>query len=234
MGSQGEYSGLPCVVLMSFLVSNAISLVFTFNFSWSVDLSEDASVLAVGTSVEDPTPTDESIQMYQWNGTRYTALFHGVPGGTVNSVSLSSDGRAVAVGSPYDMWRGGSTRVYNFRPSSPCDDPSEIPLHLSFTTDNNPEETSWELRVDSQVKRVSGSFSGHKYTTYVEEICVPATSCMRFIVYDSRGDGVSQRLNAMDSSFCLSFLLIPLVFKSAAESSRCLCHNAERDGSRTG
>ena len=126
--------------------------------------------------------------MYQWDGKRYNALFNGVPGGPLSSVSLSSNGKAVAVGSPYDAWKGGSTKVYNFHPSSPCDDPSEIPLHISFTTDINPEETSWELRVDSQVKRRSDSFSGFKYTTFVEEICVPAASCIKFIVYDVRGD----------------------------------------------
>jgi len=110
-----------------------------------------------------------------------------VPGGSANSVSLSSDGKVVAVGLPYNAWKGGSTRVYNFLPSSPCDDPTEIPLRISFTTDDNPEETRWELRVDAQVKQRSGSFSGYKDTTFVEEICVPATSCVTFIVYNRNG-----------------------------------------------
>ena len=54
--------------------------------------------------------------MYQWDGKRYNALFNGVPGawGPLSSVSLSSNGKAVAVGSPYDAWKGGSTKVYNF------------------------------------------------------------------------------------------------------------------------
>ena len=124
--------------------------------------------------------------------------------------------------------------MYNFYPSSPCDDPSEIPLHISFTTDINPDETSWELRVDSQVKRRSDSFSGFKYTTFVEEICVPAASCVKFIVYDVRGDGVSSWLDLVDSSFySLSSLLNSSALVSAAETS-CLCFNAQRDGNRTG
>jgi hypothetical protein len=161
------------------------------NFSWSVDLSEDANMLAVGTHVENPKPTDESIRMYEWDGKRYNALFNGVPGGPVASVSLSSDGKAVAVGLPFVAWKGGSTRVYSFHQPSPCNDPSEVPLRISFTTDASPEETSWELQVDSQVKRSSGSLSGYMDTTFVEEMCVPATSCVKFIVYDSQGDGVS-------------------------------------------
>ena len=162
---------------------------FVCTFSWTVDLSEDASILAVGTSVENPQPNDESIRMYKWNGTHYKALFNGVPAGPAASVSLSSDGKAVAVGLPFDTWKGGSTRVYSFHPSSPCDDPSEIPLRISFTTDASPEETSWELQVDSQIKWINGSLSGH--TTYVEEMCVSAKSCVTFTANDTRGDGVS-------------------------------------------
>eukprot|EP00984_Skeletonema_dohrnii_P021179 scaffold10510_cov84-Skeletonema_dohrnii-CCMP3373.AAC.13 len=170
-------------------ITREIELVPSDVNGWSVDLSEDASVLAVGTSVENAQPTDESIHMYQWNGTHYRALFNGVPAGPAASVSLSGDGKAVAVGLPFDALKGGSTRVYSFHPSSPCDDPSEIPLRISFTTDASPEETSWELRVDSQIKWSNGPLS--VYTTYVEEMCISATSCAKFIVYDSKGDGLS-------------------------------------------
>eukprot|EP00984_Skeletonema_dohrnii_P005760 scaffold2037_cov87-Skeletonema_dohrnii-CCMP3373.AAC.2 len=158
---------------------------------WSVDLSEDANILAVGTSVENPQPTDESIRMYQWDGQRYKVLSNGIPEGPVASLSLSSDGKAVAVGLPFDSSNGGSTRVYNFYPESPCVDPSELLLRISFTTDGSPEETSWELQVDSEVKLRSGSLAGHTYTTFVEEICVPATACVRFLVHDAQGDGLN-------------------------------------------
>mmetsp|Transcript_29784 Transcript_29784/g.50793 ORF Transcript_29784/g.50793 Transcript_29784/m.50793 type:complete len:1440 (-) Transcript_29784:34-4353(-) len=157
---------------------------------WSVDLSEDASILAVGTSVKNPLPTDEAIRMYKWNGTHYNALFNGVPSGPAASWSLSSDGNAVAVGLPFDSSNGGSTRVYKFSPESPCDDKSKIPVRISFTTDGNPQETSWELRVDSEVKLSSGSLSGYKYTTFVEEICVKAEACVRFLAVDTAGDGL--------------------------------------------
>jgi hypothetical protein len=175
-------------MFMTFIV-----LTFVFNLSWSVDLSEDANILAVGTHLENPQPTDESVRIYKWDGKRYTAQSNGVPAGAAASLSLSSDGAAVAVGLPFDAWKGGSTRVYSFLPSSPCEDPSEIPLHISFTTDANPEETSWELRIDSEVKRRSGSLSGYTDTTFVEEMCIPTTSCVKFIVYDTQGDGVSSR-----------------------------------------
>jgi len=160
---------------------------------WSVDLSEDANMLAVGTSVENPLPTDESIQMYKWNDTHYNALFNGVPAGPAASFSLSSDGKAVAVGLPFDFsnGNGGSTRVYNFYPESPCGNLSEVPVRISFTTDESPEETTWELQVDSEVQLRSGSLSGYKYTTFVEQICVPASSCVRFLVNDTQGDGLN-------------------------------------------
>ena len=142
--------------------------------------------------------------MYKWNGTHYEALFNGVAAGPAASVSLSSDGKAVAVGLPFDAWKGGSTRVYSYHPPSPCDDPSEVPLHISFTTDANPEETSWELQVDSQTRWISGSLTGHKHTTYVEDMCVPATSCVKFFVNDTQGDGVSSETGCC-KSLVLSF-----------------------------
>jgi len=177
-----------CLTLSCFLTQ--------FNFSWSIDLSEDANILAVGGSLENPQPTDESIRMYQWDGKRYTALLNGVPGGTATSLSLSSEGRAVAVGLPFGSSNKGSTRVYSFHPSSPCEDPYKMPLRISFTTDGRPEETSWKLQVDSQVRlnSGSGSLAGYMYTTFVEEMCIPETSCVKFIVYDTQGDGVSSRL----------------------------------------
>ena len=123
---------------------------------------------------------------------------NGIPAGPAASLSLSGDGKAIAVGLPFDSLNlnGGSTRVYNFYSASPCDDPSEKSLRISFTTDGRPEESTWELRVDSKLKRRSGSLSGHAYTTFVEEMCVPVESCVRFLVYDTQGDGVSScRLN---------------------------------------
>jgi hypothetical protein len=172
--------------------------------------------------------------MYKWDGKRYKALSDGVPGGPAASISLSSDGRAVAVGSPFDSSNKGSTRVYSFNPSDPCEDPSQIPLRISFTTDGRPEETSWELWVDSEVKRSSGSLSGYMDTTFVEEMCVPATSCVKFIVHDTQGDGVSSWLN-QKITFYLHWLRFCLqtTISNAAESSWCFCFNAQWGSSTT-
>ena len=177
---------------------SCLKFTHSFNCSWSVDLSEDASILAVGTSIENPQPTDKSIRMYRWDGQRYKVLSNGVPAGPAASLSLSGDGIALAVGLPFDTSNGGSTIVYNFYSESPCDDASEIPLRISLTTDGSPQETSWELQVDSEITLISGSLSGHKYTTFVEEICVPAEACVSFSVFDTEGDGVSSRLNLKD------------------------------------
>ena len=155
-----------------------------------MDLSADGNTLAIGTNVKNPLPNDESIRMYKWNDTHYEAFFNGVPAGPEAFLSLSGDGISVAVGLPLDSSNGGSTSVYSFYPESPCEDTSML-VRISFTTDENPHETSWELSVDSEVKLRSGSLSGHKYTTFVEEICVPNNSCVRFSVNDTEGDGVS-------------------------------------------
>ncbi len=178
-----------------------------------MDLSDDADILAIGTSISNPQPTDKSIRMYQWDGNSYKVQSNGIPGGPAASLSLSSDGKAVAVGLPLDSSNGGSTRVYNFYQASPCDDTSEKSLRISFTTDGKSEETTWELQVDSEVKR-SGSLSGHAYTTFVEEICVPDESSVMLFVNDTeRGWVSSSRLNRQDCS-----LLFALTFSHAIRS----------------
>lgn len=129
--------------------------------------------------------------MYEWNGNRYEAFPGGIPGGTATFVCLSSDGRSVAVGLPYDSSSGGSTRVYkNFYHKSECDDADQL-LRVSFTTDGNPEELSWELWINSELKLQNSSLLDHNYTTFVEEICVSKKACVEFNVRDSKGNGVS-------------------------------------------
>ena len=137
-------------------------------------------------------------------------LSNGIPAGPAAFLSLSSDGKAIAVGLPFDSSYGGSTRVYNFYSASPCDDASEKSLRISFTTDDKPDETTWELRVDSAnsaVKWINDSLSGHAYTTFVQEMCVPIESCVRFLVCDTQGDGVSSRLNLKDYMCLLLFCI---------------------------
>jgi hypothetical protein len=130
--------------------------------------------------------------MYKWDGKRYKQLSNGLPSDSVPAISLSGEGNAIAVGLPFDAWKGGKTGVYKYQTSaSVCASPSEVPLRISLTTDVRPEETSWELRVDSEVKRSSGSLAGNMYTTFVEEMCIPANSCVKFTVNDSRGNGLN-------------------------------------------
>lgn len=163
----------------------------TDGLGWSIDLSNDGNILAIGRNIEDEK-ADDAIRMYTWDGKRYKQLSNGLPGGPVPSISLSGEGNAIAVGLPFDAWKGGRTGVYKYQTSaSVCASPSEVPLRISLTTDARPEETSWELRVDSEVKRSSGSLAGNMYTTFVEEMCIPANSCVKFIVYDSRGNGLN-------------------------------------------
>lgn len=125
------------------------------NPSWSVDLSGDGSILALGPSVSRETAGD-SIRVHKWNGTHYSAFFNGLPAGETSAVSLSRDGKSLAVGLPYRGKQGGVTNVYKFRPLSKCGEKFQL-LRLSLTTDGNPGETRWDLEVGSNEKIQSQS-----------------------------------------------------------------------------
>lgn len=65
----------------------------------------------------------------------------------------------------------------------------EITLHL--TTDNFPQETTWEL-VDSsnQVIQAEGPFADQQ-NLYTTQFCLDPDACYTFIIYDAFGDGMS-------------------------------------------
>lgn len=69
--------------------------------------------------------------------------------------------------------------------------PSGESLYLNLTTDNFPQETTWEL-VDSlnQVIQSSGSL-GLPQNLYTSFFCLDADACYSFIIYDAFGDGMS-------------------------------------------
>lgn len=62
---------------------------------------------------------------------------------------------------------------------------------INLTTDNFPQETTWELRDESnQIIASAGPFSDQQ-TLYSSTICLSPEKCYRFIIYDAFGDGMS-------------------------------------------
>lgn len=124
----------------------------------------------------------------KWN-IRHYSPFLNLPAGEMSALSLSSDGSAMAVGLPFSGKKGGSTTVYKSKLSSKCEEGSQL-LHLSFTTDGKPDESRWALEIDHEEVTQSQPFNGLPFTTFVEEICVPLDSCIKFRVFDSVSDGM--------------------------------------------
>jgi hypothetical protein len=88
---------------------------------WSVALSADATVLAIGARGNDGTAADAGhTRVYVWDGTTWTRRgtdIDGEAGGDQagTAVALSADGNVLAVGAPYNDGSGinaGHTRVY--------------------------------------------------------------------------------------------------------------------------
>ena len=68
---------------------------------------------------------------------------------------------------------------------------NEIELVISITTDDYPEETSWQL-VDQNGGGwyINTADLSLPNTTYTWSLCVSDTNCYDFIIYDSFGDGI--------------------------------------------
>jgi hypothetical protein len=82
---------------------------------WSVSLSSDGTVLAIG------APGNGSVRVYEWNGSSWQRKGTDIDGEAADesgwSVSLSSDGTIVAIGAPYNDGNGsnsGHVRVYEY------------------------------------------------------------------------------------------------------------------------
>ena len=93
-------------------------------FGWSVSLSSDGSIIAIGSIGNDGNGTNSGhVRVYEWIGTAWVQRGIDIDGEAVGdysgySVSLSSDGTVVAIGAIYnDGIHGtdsGHVRVYQF------------------------------------------------------------------------------------------------------------------------
>jgi WD40 repeat protein len=96
----------------------------------SVSLSSDGTRVAIGAPVID----SGQVRIYEYSGTAWTQVGDDIDGEAVSdlsgtSVSLSSDGKRVAIGAPENDSRAGHVRVYRFASVSSAPTPvSTLPL----------------------------------------------------------------------------------------------------------
>ena len=99
----------------------------------SVSMSSDGKRVAIG--APNANGGAGQVRIYEYNGTAWTQLGDDIDGEAVSdrsgtSVSLSSDGKRVAIGAPEnDNSRAGHVRVYRFASVSSAPTPvSTLPL----------------------------------------------------------------------------------------------------------
>uniref|UniRef100_A0A6C0KEA6 Fibronectin type-III domain-containing protein n=1 Tax=viral metagenome TaxID=1070528 RepID=A0A6C0KEA6_9ZZZZ len=95
--------------------------------AWSVSLSSDGTIVAIGAIKNDGGGTDSGhVRVYEYSGGSWSQLGADIDGEAANdysgwSVALSSDGTIVAIGAPYNDGGGsnsGHVRVYQYSNSS--------------------------------------------------------------------------------------------------------------------
>jgi len=87
---------------------------------FSVSLSSDGTTVAIG--VVYANSSAGATRIYKWNNSSWNMLvqINGLAANELSgySVSLSSDGTVVAIGSPYANSNAGATRIYKWNNSS--------------------------------------------------------------------------------------------------------------------
>jgi len=93
------------------------------NFGYSVSLSNDGNILAIGAPNNNGNAVDSGhVRVYSWNGSVYTQRGNDINGEAAGdesgwSVSLSNDGNILAIGAHYNDGNGvdsGHVRVYSW------------------------------------------------------------------------------------------------------------------------
>ena len=91
---------------------------------WSVSLSSDGTILAIGGHLNDANGTDSGhVRVYEWNGSAWTQKGSDIDGEAAGdqfgrSVSLSSDGTILAIGATRNDTGAGHVRAYGWNGSA--------------------------------------------------------------------------------------------------------------------
>ncbi|CAB9500303.1 expressed unknown protein [Seminavis robusta] len=106
-------------------------------------------------------------------------------------VSMSSDGRTLAIGAP-ENGIGGVTSIYSVAGRKLC--PSDMSLlRVSITIDRFPEDVLWNLSNNNtgEILFEQDAYPPeYAYATILEETCVPADSCFVFSIRNRKQRGL--------------------------------------------
>ena len=138
--------------------------------SESVSLSSDGNRLAIGAPGNDGNGTGSGhVRVYQWSGMAWTQLGADIDGeaagdGFGRSVSLSSDGNRLAIGTPWNDDNSGHVRVYEWS------DSTWTQLGADIDGDATAQYTGFSVSLSSDGNRLAvgapwshgnGGYSGH-------------------------------------------------------------------------
>ena len=135
---------------------------------WSVSISSDGSVVAIGATGNDGNDTDSGhVRVYAWNGTAWVQRGLDIDGEAADdnsgfSVSISSDGSVVAIGAYGNNGYNGHVRVYyysspslsNFSVASKT--VGDVPFTLTAPSSNSAGAFTYTSS-DETVATISGS-----------------------------------------------------------------------------
>ena len=140
------------------------------NSGASVSLSSDGNRLAIGAPGNDGNGTDSGhVRVYEWSGMAWTQLGTDIDGEAAGdgfglSVSLSSDGDRLAIGTPWNDDNSGHVRVYEWT------DSTWTQLGADIDGDATAQYTGFSVSLSSDSNRLAvgaiwshgnGDYSGH-------------------------------------------------------------------------
>lgn len=197
-------------------------------FGWSIDLSANAHILAVGARKNDGGGTDAGhVRLFQWDGHNWSQFASDIDGAEGDqsgwSIALSADGRAVAVGTLFASAEAGRVRVFNlanFAPTIANAPPASVGNSLNFSfemqaTDADPGDVlEWSithnpgwLSINATTGVLSGSPENENEgtSTGIHVMVSDSTSTQDFInfdliVPDADGDGLIDGRDSCDGT----------------------------------
>jgi|Laugresu1bdmlbsd_1035121.scaffolds.fasta_scaffold03185_2 hypothetical protein len=133
----------------------------------SIDLSYDGSVLAVGFPSNGAVNTNGLVKVLKWSGSSWIQLGSDIIGEAVDdrfgaAVSISNNGRTLAVGAPQNDGGGsnaGSVRIYNWNDTTWTQEGSDIDGNSS----NLNAGSNVELSGDGKTLAILSTNSTYKY-----------------------------------------------------------------------
>jgi hypothetical protein len=149
---------------------------------WSVALSSDGTIVAIGAKFNDGTSgvsTNQRghVRVLKYSGTSWSQLGSDIDGTVTNeesgsSVSLNSDGTIVAIGAPNVS--SGKVRVYNYKTTPATPSISSVTVSETTATINFTQSSNGTAAVTSY--KYATSTNGTTYGSYVTSNWASGTS----------------------------------------------------------